>query len=104
MADSVTGLPEATKVKAVSKSAKTDTAMNKQAPTEASTAAVDQVKLTKTVESIEALSTALAEGGFVDHNKVERIKKLIESGEYKIDSDSIAKKLLELEKNLRRRP
>lgn len=102
MADPVTGLPEAAKVKAVSKTAKTNTAINKQPPTEANTA-VDQVKLTRTVESIEALSTALAEGGFVDHSKVERIKKLIESGEYKIDSDSIAKKLLELEKTLRRR-
>lgn len=100
MTDSVTGLPEATKVKAVSKTAKANTAIDKQSPTDANTAVVDQVKLSKTVESIEALSTALAEGGFVDHNKVERIKKLIESGEYKIDSDSIAKKLLELEKVL----
>lgn len=101
MADPVTSLSEAGKVKAVSKTVKTNTAINKQPAIDASTS-VDQVKLTKTVESIEALSTALAEGGFVDHNKVERIKKLIESGEYKIDSDRIAKKLLELEKTLRK--
>lgn len=101
MADPVTSLSESGKVKAVSKVAKTNTVISKQPPTETNTS-VDQVKLTKTVESIEALSTALAEGGFVDHNKVERIKKLIESGEYKINSESIAKKLLELEKTLRK--
>ncbi len=101
MADPVASLSETGKVKAVSKTAKTKTAINNQSPTETNTS-VDQVKLTKTVESIEALSAALAEGGFVDHSKVERIKKLIESGEYKIDSESIAKKLLELEKTLRK--
>ncbi|HBR97520.1 MAG TPA: flagellar biosynthesis anti-sigma factor FlgM [Gammaproteobacteria bacterium] len=98
MADSVTSVANAGKVKAVSKTAKSTNAVQQsQATAQAKT---DQVQLTKTLESIERLSTALAEGEAVDREKVDRIRNAIAAGDYKVDADRVAKKFLELEKLL----
>ena len=96
MTDSVTSVSNSGKIKPVSKTDRT-----KQSTEAVSgVAATDQVQLTKTLESIERLSNALAEGEAVDKAKVEKIRNMIANGEYKIDSDSIARKFLELEKML----
>ncbi len=96
MADSVTSISGINKVKAVSKTAKTD----KDVEPTVHTKTTDHVQLTKTLESIERLSNALAEGEAVDTAKIERIRNAIASGEYQVDADRIAKKFIELEKML----
>lgn len=102
MTDTVTGLSDINKVKALSKSAKAKSTVSQSSATSDSPQ-VDKVNLTHTVETLEKLSASLAEGSVVDKQKVEHLKKLIESGEYKINADSIAQKLVELEKSLRKK-
>ncbi len=101
MADPVTSLPEASTVKAVNKTAKASAVDNPNTADKDEVLKSDQVQLTKTLESIETLSTALAEGGAVDKEKVEKIRAAIAAGEYSIDADRIARKFVELEKLLR---
>ena len=60
----------------------------------------DQIKISKTLESIRSMSAALADGVPIDQNKVEQIRNAIRTGEYSIDTDRIAKKFLELERIL----
>ncbi len=60
----------------------------------------DEVQISRTLESIQSLSKALAEGEPVDHARVDKIRSAIKSGEYTIDTDRIARKFLELEKQL----
>jgi negative regulator of flagellin synthesis FlgM len=99
MADPVTGLLESNKVRAVQKTVTSNNTTQKSA---ASTSTADvKVQLTNTLKSIESISAALAGGDIVDHAKVNNIRSAIESGDYAIDTDRIAKKFLELEKLLK---
>ena len=96
MTDTVTSVSNTGKVKPVSKSDRTKQSTDAVPGVNAT----DQVQLTKTLESIERLSNALAEGEAVDKAKVEKIRTMIANGEYKVDADNIARKFLELEKML----
>ena len=96
MTDTVTSVSNTGKVKAVSKTDRT----KQSTDSVPNLNATDQVQLTKTLESIERLSNALAEGEAVDKAKVEKIRTMIANGEYKVDAENIARKFLELEKML----
>lgn len=100
MADPVTSLPNTSKVNAVSKSARTKSVAKESNNTPGEIMAKNEMQLTKTLTSIERLSTALAQGDVVDREKVDKIRSAIANGEYSVDTDRIAKKFLELEKQL----
>ena len=73
---------------------------NKQAEN-ASAAVTDQVNLSagsKTIQQVEAEIRSMPE---VDDATVERIRTAIESGQYKVDYEKLAGKMLNFEDNLK---
>ncbi|MDK2779472.1 MAG: flagellar biosynthesis anti-sigma factor FlgM [Pseudomonadota bacterium] len=63
-------------------------------------AAGDQVKLSSSSKSIQQIEAEIRDMPEVDDATVERIRSQIESGEYKIDYDKLAGKMLSFEDNL----
>ena len=59
--------------------------------------ATDSVKLTENAKQIAALEKRIDDIPEVDQERVEALKKAINSGEYQVDAESIAKKLTQLE-------
>ena len=70
------------------------------APGTAVAAAAHEVKLTDSAVQLAALEKALAQVPDVDLKRVEEVRTAIQSGEYKIDSQQIAAKLMQLERAL----
>jgi negative regulator of flagellin synthesis FlgM len=70
------------------------------APGAAVAAAAHEVKLTDSAMQLAALEKALAQVPDVDLKRVEEVRTAIQSGEYKIDAQRIAAKLLQLERAL----
>ena len=63
---------------------------------------VDTVKLTDSAKQLRQLEEILANQPAVDTKRVEEIKEAIASGEYEINAERIAEKLLQLDKELGR--
>lgn len=57
----------------------------------------DQVKLTYNASLLKDIEVQLGQVPAVDHAKVAKIKAALISGEYNIDADSVAEKLMNLE-------
>ena len=70
------------------------------APGTAVAAAAHEVRLTDSAVQLAALEKALAQVPDVDLKRVEEVRTAIQSGEYKIDSQQIAAKLMQLERAL----
>jgi negative regulator of flagellin synthesis FlgM len=70
------------------------------APGTAAAAAAHEVKLTESAVQLAALEKALAQVPDVDLKRVEEVRAAIQSGEYKIDAQQIATKLMQLERAL----
>jgi negative regulator of flagellin synthesis FlgM len=70
------------------------------APGAAVSQAAHDVKLTGSAVQLAALEKALAQVPDVDLKRVEEVRVAIQSGEYKIDAQRIAAKLLQLERAL----
>ena len=70
------------------------------APGAAVAAAAHEVKLTDSAVQLAALEQALAQVPDVDMKRVGEVRAKIQSGEYKIDAQRIAAKLMELERAL----
>ncbi|WP_370978949.1 flagellar biosynthesis anti-sigma factor FlgM [Agaribacterium sp. ZY112] len=64
------------------------------APKEAKTAS-DSVTLSNTAQSMSKLEIALAEVPEIDNARVAEIREALQNGQYKIDADAIASKMLE---------
>ncbi len=62
--------------------------------------ATDQVKLSSSSKSIQQIEAEIRDMPEVDDATVERIRGAIERGEYKIDYDKLAGKMLSFEDNL----
>lgn len=65
-----------------------------------SSAAVDSVSLTDTAARLQKLESSIAELPVVDAERVERIRNAIASGEYEVNPERIADKLLDLDDKL----
>lgn len=62
------------------------------------TPASDSVKLSGTAASLQRLERALQGGTAFDAAKVERVRSALAAGTFKIDSQAVAGKLVELER------
>ena len=60
----------------------------------------DAVTLSATAEKLKAIEEKLAAVPEVDSDRVAQIREAINSGQYKIDSESTAEKFLDFEKSL----
>jgi len=60
----------------------------------------DAVTLTATAEKLKTLEEKLAAVPEVDSERVAKIREALNSGQYKVDSESTAEKFLEFEKSL----
>ncbi len=60
----------------------------------------DQVKLSASSKSIQQIEAEVKEMPDIDDATVERIRSSIEKGEYKIDYQKLAGKMLDFEENL----
>lgn len=63
-------------------------------------ASAPEVSLTDTAVQLAALEKALAQVPDVDMKRVDSVRSSIEKGQYKISSQRIASKLMELERSL----
>jgi len=73
--------------------------VNTQADNSNSTAA-DQVKLSNGIKGIQQVEAEIRNMPEVDDATVDRIRAAIENGEYKIDYEKLAGKMLSFEDNL----
>lgn len=96
MADPVTSLSDIRKVHAIQRSnaVKATTREVQGVPAE------DALSPTRTLEAIESLSTSLAKSEPVDQERIAEIRARIDSGNYRVDSERVARKFLELEQLL----
>lgn len=62
----------------------------------------DRVQLTATAQSLQRLERELREGEAFDAARVEQVRAALAAGTYKVDADTIAGKLIELERMLGR--
>ncbi|MDO6460374.1 flagellar biosynthesis anti-sigma factor FlgM [Granulosicoccaceae sp. 1_MG-2023] len=97
MADPVTSLSELRKVHAVRATTSPAAATTQ---TGHASAPEDTLDPTNTLLSIESLSSALAKGEQVDQQRIDEIRTRIESGNYQLNADRVARKFLELEQLL----
>jgi negative regulator of flagellin synthesis FlgM len=61
----------------------------------------DQVTLTTSARSLQKLSDAIAQAPVVNSAKVSSIKQALANGTYKVDSASVADKMLQFENGLK---
>ena len=61
---------------------------------------VDTVQLTDSAKQLRQLEEILANQPVTDTKRVEEIKQAIASGEYEVNAEQIAEKLLQLDKEL----
>lgn len=98
MADPVTSLSDIRKVHAVQRSSP----LKALKPEVQNVSPEDALSPTRTLEAIESLSTSLAQSEPVDQERINEIRSRIESGNYRVDSESVARKFLELEQLLKK--
>jgi negative regulator of flagellin synthesis FlgM len=65
-----------------------------------SASARDEVRLTHTATSLKHVEARLASVPDVDRARVEAVRQRVESGEYRMDANRIADRLLRLEREL----
>ena len=60
----------------------------------------DEVALTDTAVRLKRIETSLAEQPEVDQARVDALREKVESGDYQVDSNEIARKLMQMEQDL----
>ena len=60
----------------------------------------DEVALTDTAVRLKRIEASLAEQPEVDQARVDALRERVESGDYKVDGQEIARKLVQLEQEL----
>ena len=78
---------------------KTD-ALDKNKNKSVNNTTADAVTLTATAEKLKALEEKLAAVPEVDSERVAQLREAINTGQYKIDAESTAEKLIDFEKSL----
>lgn len=81
------------KQQATAQQASTNTAQNAAVPRQ------DSVSLTQSAQQLNQVQKKSAEAP-VNQEKVDKLKKAIQSGEYKVDPQSLAKKIARLESEI----
>lgn len=104
MAIEITGLP-ATTFSNPRDSGKADaTGSNANRSSSAGNAVVpvssDEVTITSDAEKLRMLEASISAQSEIDHERVSQLKMLIDSGQYHIDTESVAEKFLQLEARL----
>lgn len=83
-----------------SEPAKAPVSPEPQAKAKESATFTDQVKLSASSKSIQQIEAEVRDLPEVDDNTVDRIRNAIDSGEYKIDYQKLAGKMLDFEERL----
>lgn len=65
-----------------------------------SESARDAVSITDTAANLKRIEASLAQQPEVDRARVDAVRERVESGNYKVDADKVAQKLLRLEQDL----
>ncbi len=80
-----------------------DSADNKGADTSSRVSAntADKVSLTSTAARLKDIEQRLASQAPVDNNRVNEVKSAINNGEYNVDADRVANKMIDFENSLR---
>lgn len=60
----------------------------------------DEVELTDTAVRLKRIEASLAEQPEVDQARVDALREQVESGDYKVDGQEIARKLVQMEQDL----
>jgi negative regulator of flagellin synthesis FlgM len=63
----------------------------------------DAAKRSETAQQLAALKESLGQVPVVDNARVEAVRQSLEKGDYQIDAEKIAQKLLDMERGLGRR-
>jgi len=66
-----------------------------------STDTADKVSLTSTAARLKDIEQRLASQTSVDNNRVNQVKSAINNGEYNVDADRVANKMIDFENSLR---
>lgn len=66
----------------------------------AAVAPADSLKLTGEATHLQAIERGLAAAPAIDAGKVEAVQKLLETGNYRINPEAIASRMLELDRQL----
>jgi negative regulator of flagellin synthesis FlgM len=74
-----------------------------QTPAKQAAAAGDDVQLTGTSRSLAAIEQSLMALPAIDEARVSAVRRRIDSGEYRVDAQRVADRLLHLESDLGRR-
>ncbi|SBV87990.1 flagellar biosynthesis anti-sigma factor FlgM [Xanthomonas graminis] len=64
------------------------------------TAATDSLRLTGEASGLQSLQRQLSAAPAVDSNRVESVRSALQGGTYKINSDAIASRMLDLDQQL----
>lgn len=81
--------------------AKTDNpAATSQEGSQAQAGAADSVELTQSARSLQALDARMSEVSEVDQQRVDEVRAKLESGQYSVDAQRVADKMIALDRSL----
>lgn len=60
----------------------------------------DAVRITDTAANLKRIEASLSQLPDVDRSRVDAVREKVDSGNYRVDADKVAKKLLRLEQDL----
>ncbi len=104
MANDITSIHSSrTQQSGTRQSQRLDDAGNKGASNVASNAGssgADKVSLTSTAARLKDIEQRLASQTSVDNNRVSQVKSAISNGEYNVDADRVANKMIDFENSL----
>ena len=101
MTEKIGGYPRpGTETKQISSRSAERTSRSDTTPVSHSTTGDDAVSLTDTATRLKTIEARIRELPDVDRERVAELRSLIDSGEYEIDSQLIARRLVQLERAL----
>ncbi len=97
MTNDINGLNGANSYQTSLRNDKSNTDNSTDNPTSSSGSAEGSVKISQQARQLNDIQQTLLDTPEVDQNKVEAIRQSIENGQYEIDSQAIADKIIELD-------
>ncbi len=103
MANDITNINSSrTSTSGTRQSQRSDSASNNSANNSRNVAnTADKVSLTSTAARLKDIEQRLASQAPVDNNRVNQVKSAINNGEYNVDADRVANKMIDFESSLR---
>ena len=102
MAIEINGLPQS-QSQSTSEKGQVDVARNEPSQPKQETggsSATDTISLTETATSLQKLQSTLADLPVVDGDRVESIRQAVASGEYEVNPEAVADKLISFEADI----